>query len=431
MTAIYRNNFIFIADRYKEWQGGHCISSGDLDITITAAVNGDEIHFELSDVGKLRILNSFDFEILDYHSSVLPDRVQYYHGTQDFRPILPIICNIFYHHDDIDYVTFAMTNPNRIIEFYGYMDKLGQPYTGKKTQSIVPTLTAESILKELKSYGMVNIGAIMERAVNLYNSNCKVDTVEEGYAVIESLKLFAKVYELELQEMEKDERDYSLSMPKILMFIALANYNIGNFNQAYCVAKQGIDAADNAEKKSPIIGFTKSMYGTDKMEKIIQQIENNFFDEVVDANHYWDIEPNKVITEKFKILAEKIKSTSINRDYILSTINFYDSVREELVSDYLQGNKFAFRLISMLHEDVCPLFYAWEYFGYGRMNELWKEDLAIETYNNFKSRNVLEECRKNLNALNNGLFIFRVYDDDGKNLEATKNILKALIKALD
>ena len=134
---------------------------------------------------------------------------------------------------------------------------------------------------------------------------------------------------------------------------------------------------------------------------------------------------------KPEMLAEKFKSTSINRDYILSTINFYDSVREELVSDYLQGNKFAFRLISMLHEDVCPLFYAWEYFGYGRMNELWKEDLAIETYNNFKSRNVLEECRRNLNALNSGLFIFRVYDDDGKFLEATKNILKALIKALD
>ena len=70
MTAIYRNNFVFIADRYEEWQGGRCISSDDLDVTITAEVKDDKIHFELSTVGSLRILKSFDFEILDYYGSV-------------------------------------------------------------------------------------------------------------------------------------------------------------------------------------------------------------------------------------------------------------------------------------------------------------------------------------------------------------------------
>ena len=47
MTAIYRNNFVFIADRYEEWQGGRCISSDDLDVTITAEVKDDKIHFQL------------------------------------------------------------------------------------------------------------------------------------------------------------------------------------------------------------------------------------------------------------------------------------------------------------------------------------------------------------------------------------------------
>lgn len=431
MTAIYRNNFVFIADRYEEWQGGRCISSDDLDVTITAEVKDDKIHFELSTVGSLRILKSFDFEILDYHGSVLPDRVQYLHDTQDFNPVFPIVCNIFYQDDNIDYVRFAMTNPDRIIEFYGYMDELGQPSIGRSPQSITPAVTADSIVSELQSYGMLNKEAIMERAVNLYNNNCCVATVEEAYAVLESLKLFAKVYDLEVKEMEEKGMDYSLFMPKILMFIALSNYKIGNFNQAYCVAKQGLDAVENAEKKSIFTGFPRSMYGADNMEEVIRLIENNFFDDVFDSDNYWEIEPNNVITERFMALTEQFNSHRINRDYILSTINFYDNVRAQLVYAYVQGNKLAMHLIMMVHEFACPLFYAWEYFGFGKMSDLWKEDLAIETYNKYKSQNVLEESRKSLNAITNGIFPFRTFDKDGKVLESTKNILKALIKDIE
>lgn len=431
MTAIYRNNFVFIADRYEEWQGGRCISSDDLDVTITAEVKDDKIHFELSTVGSLRILKSFDFEILDYHGSVLPDRVQYLHDTQDFNPVFPIVCNIFYQDDNIDYVRFAMTNPDRIIEFYGYMDELGQPSIGRSPQSITPAVTADSIVSELQSYGMLNKEAIMERAVNLYNNNCSVATVEEAYAVLESLKLFAKVYDLEVKEMEEKGMDYSLFMPKILMFIALSNYKIGNFNQAYCVAKQGLDAVENAEKKSIFTGFPRSMYGAVNMEEVIRLIENNFFDDVFDSDNYWEIEPNNVITERFMALTEQFNSHRINRDYILSTINFYDNVRAQLVYAYVQGNKLAMHLIMMVHEFACPLFYAWEYFGFGKMSDLWKEDLAIETYNKYKSQNVLEESRKSLNAITNGIFPFRTFDKDGKVLESTKNILKALIKDIE
>ena len=125
------------------------------------------------------------------------------------------------------------------------------------------------------------------------------------------------------------------------------------------------------------------------------------------------------------------ESASIDRDYILSTINFYDDIRAQLVSSYLQGDKLAFRLIMGVHEFTCPLFYAWEHFGYGKMEDLWKEDLAIETYNKFKSKNVLEESRKSLNAISSGIFPFRTFDHDGKKSEATKNIIKALIRALE
>ncbi len=122
---------------------------------------------------------------------------------------------------------------------------------------------------------------------------------------------------------------------------------------------------------------------------------------------------------------------SVNRDYILSTINLYDDIRAKFVSAYLHGNKQAIQHVMMIHEFTCPLFYAWEHFGYGKMNELWKEDLAIETYNKFKSKNVLEESRKTLIIITNGIFPFSSFDNDGKIYEATKNILKALIRALE
>lgn len=140
------------------------------------------------------------------------------------------------------------------------------------------------------------------------------------------------------------------------------------------------------------------------------------------------VRPVRDLTERQSI---STKSSVVSREYILSTINFYDEIRAQLVSAYLQGNKLAMQLVLMVHEFVCPLFYAWEHFGCGKMNELWKEDLAIDTYRNFKSKNVLEETRKSLNAITNGIYPFRTFDKDGKVCEATKNIMKALIIALE
>ena len=47
MTKVYKNNFIFVAERYEAWQGGQCISQGPIDTRIVAEVNGDKIDFKL------------------------------------------------------------------------------------------------------------------------------------------------------------------------------------------------------------------------------------------------------------------------------------------------------------------------------------------------------------------------------------------------
>ena len=161
MTKVYKNNFIFVAERYEEWQGGQCISQGPIDTRIVAEVNGDKIYFNLDEILQLRILKSFEFETTGF--CVLSDRVQYAYETSDFNPIVPMICNIFYKGDNIEYVRFAMTNPDRLIEFYGYMEQLGQPSTGLSKKSIKHTATAESILQEMASYGMLKADAVMEK----------------------------------------------------------------------------------------------------------------------------------------------------------------------------------------------------------------------------------------------------------------------------
>lgn len=147
MTKIFRSSFIFIADRYEEWQLGRCISSGHIDTTITAKVVGNKIHFELSDINKLRILQSFEFDILGRDYCILPDRIQYVHTTSDFDPITPVVCHIFYTMDTINYVRFAMTNPDRIIEFYGHVDKHTQSST--PINAVRDTPPSQQTIREL------------------------------------------------------------------------------------------------------------------------------------------------------------------------------------------------------------------------------------------------------------------------------------------
>ena len=135
MTRVYKNNFRFIANRYEEWQAGRCISHGPIRTEILAEVSENSIHFELNEIDELRILQSFDFMCSDAASAILRDRVQYSNATSDFNPIVPIVCHLFYSGDRIEYVRFAMTNPDRLIEFYGDMIELGQPSTGVRSSS--------------------------------------------------------------------------------------------------------------------------------------------------------------------------------------------------------------------------------------------------------------------------------------------------------
>lgn len=122
--SLFKQNFVFKASRYEEWQDQRCISQGPIDTKIIAKVDAQRIHFELIGADNLRIMKKFSF-ILDA-SCDMGYRLQYVTNS-DFNPIAPVVCHVFMKSQlNIDYVRFAMTNPNRLIEFYGVMTDYGE-----------------------------------------------------------------------------------------------------------------------------------------------------------------------------------------------------------------------------------------------------------------------------------------------------------------
>ena len=395
-NRFYKSNFVFVANRYEEWQAGRCISQGPISTEIVAEVSGNEVHFELDDIGDIKMLKSFDFKIFGEDYCILPDRIQYTNDTSDFNPIVPMVCNIFYSGNTMQYVRFAMTNPDRLVEFYGTLVKCGQPSTGRNSSSQVnSTNSAENILSELRSYGMVNTDAVMERAVKLYNENANVASISQAQNVIESLKLFVKAYQL---DKEEHENPGSAMKCKILMFIALCNYKIDNINRAYCIAKQGIDAIDEAIDNSVFAGLPRSMYGEDTINELIEAIENNRFDEVTDEDDYYEIDPEEIDTTRFNeiIVGDQNNSAKPTKQQIKNLIETISHVQEQFVkaAEQFGDSMRGFQIKQSLETFKLPLFFAWRGYKYG-----WHTDWCEEGDSLFPFMMFEADLKKNTQEL--------------------------------
>lgn len=393
--AFYKVNFRFIANRFEEWQDGHCIAQSPISTEIVAEVCGNNMHFELDDIGNIRMLKSFNFEIYDENFCILPDRIQYTHGTYDFNPIVPIVCNIFYMGNTMQYVRFAMTNPDRLVEFYGTLIEIGQP--SKRKQAIQPNkprLSADSILEELRSYGSLNRDAIMERAVNIYNQNSDVSNITQAKQVIESLKLFVRAYQLE----EESEQLGSPMKPKILMFIALCNYKIDNINRAYCIAKQGLDAIDEAVENSVFIGIPRSMYGEDTIRELIDAIETNNYDEVINEDDYDEIDPEEIDISRFDELIGRTNSynTRPSKQQIKKLIDIISHIQSEFskVADQSGDGLRGFQIHQTFEAFKMPLCFAWRGYKYGWHTDWCEEGDSLLPFMMFEA-----EIKKNTQEL--------------------------------
>ena len=118
MNYLANKPLKFIADRYEEWSGGRCLASGPIDAVIDITVSGDVLLANINGAESLRMYSRGVYLKAD-ESGDLGDRIQYVSPNIDMDPLNPIILHVFHQNRTISYIRFAMTDPDRIIEFYG------------------------------------------------------------------------------------------------------------------------------------------------------------------------------------------------------------------------------------------------------------------------------------------------------------------------
>lgn len=383
MIEFYKRNFRFHASRYEEWQGGSCISNGPISCEIVAEVSNEVINFRLMNMTGLRIKESFGFSIFGEEADILHDRIQYVHSSSDFNPIVPFVCNLFIMNGTINCVRFAMTNPDRIIEFYGRVIELDQIENSQVKNSQSPE-SAEEILSELKSYNGLTKDAIMERAINLYNKHAGIRGINDAKCIIESLKLFIRCNKLEVED-EKSMEFVSMSKPKILMYIALCNYKINNINQAYQVARKALDSIAEVENNSPFSGIPRSIYGEDKLRELLDFIEENYPDEFDRGCDYKKINENKIDTSIFETLCQKAGfDNTISKANLKRLIDAISSIQEKIPETGNSANAnddmMVFHIYEMFEMYKNALYFAWEKYKYGWHSDFWKEGDSMASY---------------------------------------------------
>lgn len=224
-TAFYKKDFIYEANRYEEWLGGRCISQGRILTKIIAEIRGNKIYFQLDNIDKIRILSSFDFEIAGKDFSILPDRIQYSSSNIILNPITPFVCHLFTNGSTIEYVRFAMTNPDRLVEFYGQLTSYNSPKDSscesddsfdflnaqpskQEIETLIKTITKIELLvsNSHEGYEAYQLNQVFEMfkiplcfAWQGYKYGWHTDFCEEG----DSLLPFT-LYELDMKEKTKE-----------------------------------------------------------------------------------------------------------------------------------------------------------------------------------------------------------------------------------
>ena len=122
MNFLANKSFVFLADRFEEWMSGACISQGPINARITAEASDDKIEFSVEGADSLRMKKQGSYALLSENgpSMDMGTRLQYFNPffiQED--PLELILVHVFYEAGKISYVRFAMSYPDRIIEFYG------------------------------------------------------------------------------------------------------------------------------------------------------------------------------------------------------------------------------------------------------------------------------------------------------------------------
>lgn len=245
---------------------------------------------------------------------------------------------------------------------------------------------SEKILQELRRANALNIDSIMERAVKIYNANSNIMDFEHGNIIIECLKLFIKVYQMDEQE-NRDKTSYL--KPKILMFIALCNYKLDNMNRAFCIAHQGLEAIDDAIEDGMLVGIPKSSLGADTLHELINEIDSNSGEDLYDEDGFYSINPEDVDLRNYEYIIAKVRrrqeidacddGSKSARLQIVDLIDAIEGVQQQFVKmGRVHGNTIkTWEINQILTHFKIPLCFAWQAYGYGWHTDFCKEGTSL------------------------------------------------------
>ena len=275
-----------------------------------------------------------------------------------------------------------------------------------------------------------NVRILAEKAAELYNANSSVANIQQANAVVESLRMFVQAYEMFVQAYQVYDDVYSkphpIWKPKILMFIALCNYKIDNINRAYCISKQALDAVNWAMKNSVMVGFPRSMYGSDTIEELINFIEEERYDEVIDSHRYTDIDPTEIDTHRLELLIHSInQSSQPTKEQIKDLINKINTLQSNMreMEVQLSDNNSVILFIEELERFIMPLYYAWRGYKYG-----WHTDFCEEGDSLFPFMLFERDINGNIQKLINILHTQSPFAQDGSML--TESLISVYQKFL-
>lgn len=138
--SLYKKCISFHVERYEQWQGGACTAKGCLDFDLHIIAKQTGVSVDIPNLAQFRMHNHVDFPFIG--SQVLHDRIQYVNAPGDSEDSTrPIILHIFVKNGKIDCIRFAMSFPDRIIEFYGYQI---ESQTSKMSDITEPTVRKAS-----------------------------------------------------------------------------------------------------------------------------------------------------------------------------------------------------------------------------------------------------------------------------------------------
>lgn len=421
---IYRKSFIYSADRYEVWERGQKTQSGACATKIMASSSDDKITFTLSDCASIPIAQRFSLYYKSPESEILADRIQY-GDLMDVEGSTPGVCNIFTENNNIKCLRFMNYHgiQFQLIEFYGTL------VNESPQESIALKTTACKVIEELKRTGSYTPHRMLEYAAEMYSQYRSHNDKDDLMQVAEALKLCIEAAKEETRKMNEDERPSSMALPRVLEYIALCNYALGNINTAYHVALKGLIEIDRAIENSIFTGIPRSSLGEKTFNDIITAVENDF-PEHIDRNT--DVDDFDVTILDLSILDRYINQSEAN--YKADIKALLEIVKKTSKSYWDAGDKLGkhdeqlqFMLMFKLFRSA--LMYSWEALGYGYQNALFEEDDNLMDVMMFEM-----DPKSRLNSLIEFLEIsspFLVLKNGERITSRLKEIFSSAVEAID